>query len=79
MHARVHRGQWAVDRFGELATRSFAALERSDPIADQLVEWLATPPQRFALLAAWQAAQAGEPAPEPISALFDSIRDVPTW
>jgi hypothetical protein len=79
VHTRVHRGQWALDRFGELATRTFAALERTDPLADDLVEWLATRPQRFDLMAAWLAAQAGEHTPEPVAALFDSIRVVPTW
>jgi hypothetical protein len=79
VHARVHRGQWALDRFGDLATRTFAALERTDPIADHLVEWLATQPQRFDLMAAWHAAQAGDHVPEPVAALFDSIRTVPTW
>jgi hypothetical protein len=79
VHARVHRARWALDRFGELAERSFAALGRTDPVADHLVEWLATQPQRFDLMAAWQAAQAGEPTPAPVMALFDSIRPVPAW
>jgi hypothetical protein len=79
VHARVHRAQWALDRFDDLATRTFAALERTDPLADHLVEWLATQPQRFDLMAAWQAARAGEPVPEPVAALFDGIRTVPTW
>jgi hypothetical protein len=79
VHARVHRSQWAFERFGELATRSFAALERTDPVADHLVEWLATQSQRFDLTTAWQAAQAGEPLPDPVAALFDSVRVVPAW
>lgn len=79
MHPRVHRAQWAFDRFGSLAARSFAALERTDPLADELVQWLATHPQRFDLMEAWQAHQAGEPTPGPIAALFDSIRTVPSW
>jgi hypothetical protein len=79
VHARVHRAQWALDRYGELASRSFAALERTDPPADQLIEWLATQPQRFDLMAAWQAAQAGAPLPDPVAALFDSIQPAPSW
>jgi hypothetical protein len=75
----VHRAQWALDRFGELATRTLAALERTDTLADHLVEWLATQPQRFDLMAAWQAARAGERLPDPVAALFDSIDAVPAW
>ena len=37
VHARVHRAQWALERFGELARRSFDALDRTDPLADQLI------------------------------------------
>lgn len=79
VHARVHRAQWAIERFGELARRSFDALERTDPPADRLIEWLATQPQRFDLGTAWLAAQAGERMPEPVAALFDSVRAVPSW
>jgi hypothetical protein len=79
VHARVHRGQWALDRFGDLATRTFSALERTDPLADQLVQWLATQPQRFDLMTAWQAWQGGEQTPEPVAAFFDSIHTVPSW
>jgi hypothetical protein len=79
VHARVHRAQWALERYGELASRSFAALERTDPPADQLVEWLATQPQRFDLMAAWQAAQAGEQLPDPVAVLFEGIQPVPSW
>jgi hypothetical protein len=79
VHARVHRAQWAIDRFGELALRCFAALERTDPPADRLVEWLAAQPPGFDLMVAWQAEQAGEQTPEPVAALFDSIRTVPAW
>lgn len=79
VHARVHRAHWAIARFGELATRSFAALERTDPPADRLVEWLATQPPGFDLEAAWQDLQMGERLPDPVAALFESVRPVPAW
>ena len=40
-HARVHREQWARERFGALADTLFAALDRVDPLADALVATLA--------------------------------------
>ncbi len=82
VHARVHRARWAIDRFGELATRSFAALERTDPPADDLVHWLAQAelePPGLDLERAWQAVQEGEPVPEPVAAFFASVRPVPAW
>ncbi|KIG12657.1 hypothetical protein DB30_01145 [Enhygromyxa salina] len=80
VHPRVHRAQWALARFGPLASRSFAALERCDPAADTLIEWLANhadQAERFDLTTAWQSASAA--LPEPVAALFEAVRDVPAW
>ncbi|PRQ06820.1 oxygenase MpaB family protein [Enhygromyxa salina] len=79
-HPRVHRAEWALARFGQLASRSFAALERCDPPADALVEWLAADPERskrFDLAAAWR--DPGGREPPAIAELFESVREVPAW
>jgi hypothetical protein len=82
-HARVHAPAQALARHGELARRCFAALERCDPPADALVEWLATqsPGQSpgFDLGAAWRSWQRGAAQPEPVSALFESVDPIPAW
>ncbi|PRP90705.1 Latex clearing protein precursor [Enhygromyxa salina] len=79
VHARVHEARWARARFGELATRTFAALERCDPVADALVEWLAEHGRGFDLAASWRAHAAGEAQPAPVTALFDSVEAIPRW
>lgn len=79
MHARVHDAQRVLQRHGELARRCFAALERCDRSADELVEYLATQPDRFDLAAAWDRWQAGEALPDRIAALFESVRSIPAW
>jgi hypothetical protein len=79
VHARVHEAERALRRHGTLASRCFAALERCDPPADNLVAWLAEQPGRFDLAAAWQAWQAGEIQPEAVAELFESVRPIPAW
>ena len=76
VHSRVHEAEWALGRYGELAARSFAALERCDPPADRLVEWLAEHEGGFDLEAAWCS---GKRQVEAVEGLFDSVRRVPDW
>lgn len=80
-HPRVHRGDWALARYGELARRSFAALERCDPPADALVEWLAEhdPERSFDLAAAWAELRSGAASPAPVAAVFASVQPTPAW
>ena len=85
VHARVHQADWALTQFGQLARRSFAALERVDPPADTLVAWLAEQAGQagqaghFELEAAWRDVCAGKRQPEPVEALFASVRATPAW
>jgi hypothetical protein len=79
IHARVYEPERALARHGDLARRCFSALERCDPPADTLVEWLAEHPGGFDLAAAWRGWYRGEPQPEPIAALFESVHPVPAW
>ena len=80
MHPRVHRAEWARARFGALAERSFAALERCDPPADALVEALASAHGHgFDLEAQWQAHVRGEPVLDAARSLFDAVAEVPDW
>lgn len=77
-HPRVHDAAKAIAAHGELARRSFAALERCDPLADAVVEHLrAHVGERFNLAAAYRAWQQGEPQPEPIAALLESLAGLP--
>src|SRR5690606_15900182 len=62
-HPRVHEPARALARHGDRARRCFAALERCDPPADALVEWLADRRERFDLEVAWRAWRAGESQP----------------
>jgi hypothetical protein len=77
VHPRVHREAWARDRFGAEADALFAALERVDPIADELVAWLDHRP--FDLAAALADHRAGRAQPEPIRALLDAVAEPPSW
>lgn len=77
MHPRVHREAWARDRFGAEAQVLFDALDRVDPIADELVAWL--DPRPFDLAAAWADYREGRAQAEPIRALFDAIAEPPSW
>ncbi|MFO7564946.1 MAG: oxygenase MpaB family protein [Enhygromyxa sp.] len=79
VHPRVHEPTRALARHGDRARRCFAALERCDPPADVLVEWLAEHPERFELGAAWRAWQRGEEQPGPVRALFESVSPIPAW
>ncbi len=77
-HPRIHAPERALARHGELARRTFAALERCDPLADALVEWLAQQPaDRFDLAAEHRRWQRGEDQPEPIAKLFASVAELP--
>ena len=77
MHARVHREAWARRRFGAEADRLFAALERVDPVADELVAWLDHRP--FDLMAAWAEHGSDVELPGPVRALVESIAEPPAW
>jgi hypothetical protein len=44
-----------------------------------LVEWLAEQPDHFDIGTAWRAWERGEAQPDPIAALFDSVRPLPAW
>ena len=83
VHPRVHRAEWALARYGPLARRSFAALERVDPLADALVEHLAVSPEPFDLDQAWRRFLAGGEAaaslPSPVARLLASVAEPPDW
>lgn len=79
VHPRVHAPERALQRHGQLAQRCFAALERCDPPADKLVEWLSTQPERFELAAAWGRWQADDALPDPVAEFFESVRPIPAW
>ena len=79
VHPRVHEPERALQRHGQRALRCFAALERCDRPADDLVEWLAGQPERFDLAAAWDRWQSGETLPEPLAQFFESVRPIPAW
>jgi hypothetical protein len=79
VHPRVYRPESALAQYGELARRSFAALERCDPPADALVDWLADHGSSFDLAAAWADACAGAAQPAPVANFFASVQATPTW
>lgn len=79
MHPRVHRAAWALATHGELAARTFAALERCDPLADTLIAWIAQEQVDFELGEAWARFERGEPVPEPARALFEAVANTPAW
>jgi hypothetical protein len=76
VHPRVHDAPRLLARHGPLAQRCFAALDRCDPLADAVVEWLAADSEAPAweLGPSWRRWQAGEPEPEPVAALFTQLR-----
>lgn len=77
MHPRVHRSEWARERFGPLADRLFAALDRVDPLADALVEQLGARP--FDARVALADHRAGAPLDGAAAALLDAVTQVPAW
>lgn len=77
MHPRVHREQWARERFGALAEQLFAALDRVDPLADALVAELDGRP--FEILDCLAAHRAGAPLQASLAALLDDATQVPAW
>ncbi|HVI04079.1 MAG TPA: oxygenase MpaB family protein [Enhygromyxa sp.] len=79
VHPRVHEPERALQRHGQRALRCFAALERCDRPADDLVEWLAGQPERFDLAAAWDRWQSGDTLAEPLAQFFESVRPIPAW
>jgi len=79
VHPRVYGPESALAQYGELARRSFAALERCDPPADALVDWLADHGSTFDLAAAWREACSGAAQPAPVANFFASVEPTPAW
>lgn len=77
---RLHRAAEAERKFGDLPRRLVPYFDRSDPLADQVVEALATlpPPERQSVI---EAALGGDfaRAPAPLKELVERARTVPPW
>ncbi|MEM1414766.1 MAG: oxygenase MpaB family protein [Myxococcota bacterium] len=77
--ARVHRASEARARFGPVADRLFAALERGDPLADRAVDALAGRREAGAWIRRGAAGEALAEAPEPVRTFFADCRHVPAF